>query len=953
MNYKLILFRFKFTFLVLIFISANSWKLQSQIISGKVISSVTKEPIPFANVTLPRANESARRIGVSANEQGQFMISLSQTPPFQLEFSAVGYSTKTVTFNEYLNNATIELNEDLTVLESVTVKSEKISKEELKSNKEISRLDLVAIRSDASFNFFDAIVNLKGVDMTTESVVINSVNARGFNITGNPRFKQFTDGIDSETPGLNFSLGNIIGPNVLDIESIELIPGPSTALFGPSAFSGVLSMKTKNPFDYPGLSISTKAASAAIDTENRKAIHLGNFIGDISARYSAAYKDKVGFKVGASFLRGSDFRARNYLNIGPGFGEDTYSHRNQGLDGVNVYGDDRSAVMVLPISPVDPTSPDTAFLVTREGYREEDLVNHKASNLKLNAEIQVNLSPELRLNLASFYAKTSSMITGIDRLALRNFQIAQHKIELTGDNFLVRGYTTQQNSGNTFNVGLLGDRMVRASKPDAVWYDQYRRVFLNLTRNVPVTERHQTARRFADSIFPGNYESRYEPGTARYDSLKTAIINSSENGLGAALPDKSKLYNLDTQYDFKKSQDFFDELIVGSNLRIYDPESSGTVFIDSIGNDVTNYQYGLFVQAKKSINTKIDLTASLRYDKNENFDAKLSQRLSAVYEYSDIHFFRFSFQRGFRMPNLREQFLNQDIGDKRIIGGLRKVTDYYDLHNNTFLVRALEEYNNKVIEGVVDMDAEYEANKILQLPILEKGIIRDGQFTGLEPERITSFEFGYRGLVDESRLFEFTIYRNYYKNFIGNLRLVKPRTSPSIDLAKAAEQANNFGASELIYVTENSETPIITQGAEFLYDYSANSGTYLIVNMTLVRMLTDSKDPLTPGFNTPPFKFNIKLGHRKITKNFGAELAFRGRNDFVWESPFADGTVDEFGTFDMQLTFRLPRLNSMIRLGGNNMYNIDQYNTFGGAEINAFYYISLTYDPLQIVNPFN
>ena len=941
-----------FLFGFIVFISCALNDLHSQVIMGKVIDSKTKKGIPFASITFPRNSSQERKTGVSANLAGEFKIALNQTPPIILEFSAVGFITKRMTFNEFRNDAIIELNENLQVLESVTVKSEKITETELRAPQDIRKIDLKALQSTPSFNFFDAITNLKGVDMTTESIIINSVNARGFSITGNQRFKQFTDGIDSEAPGLNFTLGNIIGPNSLDIESIELIPGPSTSLFGPSAFNGVLSMKTKNPFDYPGLSISVKGATAAIDKVNKTAIHLGNFIGDLSARYSVAYKDKVGLKVGASYLEGSDFKARNYSNIGSGPVFDrVYSNLNQGIDGVNIYGDDRNAIMVLPLNPTSATSADTAFLVTRQGYREEDLVDYQANNLKLNAEIQFNLSSKTRLNFTSFYAKADAMITGIDRIALRNFQIAQHKIELAGENFLLRGYTTLQNSGNTFNVGLLGDRIVQAAKPHEVWFDQYRRIYLSGRVN-PLLGRLQTARELADTSFPGNYEHRYVPGTARYDSIRTRIINSSENGLGAALPDKSKLYNIYTQYDFQETQNFFDEFMVGSNLRVYDPESGGTVFTDSIGNDVTNFQYGLFTQVSKSIDNRTDITASIRYDKNENFKAKLSQRLSAVHKYKDIHYFRFSIQRGFRMPSLREQFLNQDIGDKLVIGGLQRVTDVYDLHNNAFLLNALEEYNDQVIENVANLEAEYEPDQINQLPILENGIVRDGQFTGLKPERITTFELGYRGIVEGKRLFEVTAYRNYYKNFIGNLRLVKPRTSPSIDLAKAAEQANNPATSDLIFVTDNSEAPIITQGVELLYDYSANSGTYFIVNLTFAKIIQDSNDPLTPGFNTTPFKFNVKLGHRKITRNIGAEIAWRGRNDYQWESPFADGFVDGFGTFDVQFSFKIPELNSMIRLGGNNMYNIDEYNTFGGAEINAFYYISLTYDPLQIINPF-
>ena len=915
---------------------------QAQVISGTVISSENKAPIPFTNVLIPSVSSNQQRVGVSADDKGVFMIAV-RSLPIELEFSAVGFSSRRVlvTVDNYRERLTVELTPNQQQLESVVISSEKLSEQELRAPIEISRLSLAEIQTTPSFNFYDAVGNLKGVDLTTQSVVISSVNTRGFNSTSNQRFKQFTDGIDSEAPGLSFSLGNIIGPSALDVESLNLIPGPSTALFGPSAFNGVLDMKTKNPFDYQGFTFNVKGATASIDKDNQSFIRIGNFISDLSARYAVAYKDKIGFKISTSIINGVDFRARDYSNIGSGdvFAEQ-YTARNQGINGVNVYGDDRASIMVVPLRPNVATSRDTAFSITRQGYREEDLVNYKANNIKFNTELQFKFTEDMSLSLATFYGKANSMITGIDRLALRDFAITQHKLELNGKNFLVRGYTTQQNSGNTFNVGLLADRLLQIAKPNEIWFDQFQRLY-------SAGRGFTASRSLSDSRFPGQYLNRFEPETTRFDSVRTAIIRSGDPNTGAAIIDESKLYHVDARYDLKDNQQFFDSFFVGGNARLYDPESAGTIFTDSLGNDVTNFQYGFFTEMSKDLDLRTNVTASLRYDKNENFDAKFSQRLSVVHQLEDIHYFRFSAQRGFRLPNINEQFLNQNIGEKRVIGGLQEVTDVYDLHNNAFLLNALDEYNNRIVEGVANLELEFETGKLELLNILEDGIIRDGQFTGLKPEQITSFELGYRSLVEGKRLFEVTFYRNYYKNFIGNLRVIKPRTSPTVDLARAAEQANNPGASDIIFVAENSNAPIITQGIELLYDYTANSGTYFTVNATFANIIQDSDDPLTPGFNTPPFKWNAKLGHRRITENFAAELTWRSRSNLEWRSPFIDGEVEDFSTFDIQFTFKIPDAHTLIKVGGNNMYNIDQYNSFGGPEINAFYYVSLIYDPFQ------
>ena len=936
---------------VFLLLSFSTTSVSAQAISGRVISKATKEGVAFANITIPSLASRSRKVGVNADENGRFLMAL-RSLPIIIEITAVGYKGLRfeVTTENFSREIVIELEEAAQQLDAVIISSEKMTVQELRAPVEISKLSLSEIQNTPSFNFYDAIGNLKGVDVTTQSVVLNSVNTRGFNSTTNQRFKQFTDGIDNQAPGLSFSLGNIIGPNPLDIESIELIPGPGSAVYGPSTFNGVLDMKTKNPFDYQGLSFTAKGASISQDKDQSQFITLGeNFISELAGRYAFAIKDKVGLKVAGSVLRGVDFRASNYDNIGPGDSFDRiYSLDNQGINGVNIYGDDRASFVIVPQGftfsegAVLPNGIDTAFFVTRRGYQEEDLVNYQAENIKFNAELQIKLTENLLLSAASFYGRADAMITGDDRIALRNFEIRQHKAEISGKNFLIRGYRSSQSSGQTYNVGLLAEHLIQRAKPDAIWFQQYTALYNTGLRSLI------QARSMADTGFPASiYMNRLDPGTPEFEAMKAEIIQSRVPGVGAAIFDRSALSNIEAKLDLKEKQSFFEDLQVGGSYRFYDPESAGTIFTDSIGYDVTNFEYGFFTEVSKSLDSLTELSASIRYDKNENFEGKFSQRLSVVRTHKERHYFRLSLQRGFRLPNVREQFFNQDFGEKRIIGGLRQVTDPYDLHGNAITVDALDRYNQRITDIIAEGSIKLDATKIDNLDIISEGVIQEGQFSGIKPERITSFELGYRTLIENKKFIEITFYRNYYKNFIGNLRVVKPRTSPSIDLLRAAEQANNLGSSDLIFVTDNSDRPIVSQGLELLYDVSGNSGTYFTINATFANIIQQSDDPLTPGFNTPPFKFNFKVGDETVVENFGVELTWRSRSAFDWESPFLDGRVDGFSTLDVQFTFKIPSLNSLLRIGGNNMIGIKQFNSFGGPEIGGFYYLNFTYDPFQ------
>lgn len=955
---QLRILRIAFLSISLLFILFQVSLAQTGIFSGKIINQSTKAAVPYASVTIPSLTTKKIKVGVSSNERGEFSLVFPVNDlPLEIEFSAIGYKSKRVTITKIVIDFQIALEEQVFQLDEFVVSGEKITTKELRSPIQIEKLELAALKNTASFNFTDAVMNMKGVDVATQSIIINSVNARGFNSSTNQRFKQFTDGIDSQAPGLGFTLGNIVGANTLDVESLELIPGPTTSRFGQGIFNGVLDIKTKNPFEYQGLSLSAKGASIRTEKYDPKFFTLGNsFIQELAVRYAKAIiKDKVAFKFNFSRLEGEDFRARNFRNNGPGFTWETEHYtKNQGVDGVNVYGDDRAAFLVLP--KARGSDRDSVFAVTRSGYQEGDLVDYNAENIKWNGALHFKITPETQLILAAFYGKASTMITGNDRIALRDFEISQYKAEIVGKNYLIRGYTVSQNSGNTYNVGLLGENLVQLAKPDDVWFRQYE----NLWKfgGAGVGGLGEGVRLLTNSGFPQNqFDSRYEPGTPVFDSLRTAIITSQQPGFGAAIYDRSKAHYADAQFTIDKWDDFFEDLIVGANVRQYDPESNGTIFADSDENDITNFEYGFYSEAVKKINDKVELSASLRVDKNENFNVVSSQRFSYVREFKPNNFLRASIQRGLRIPNIQEQFLDQNLGETRLLGGLAQVIAPYDLPNNAILERNLIEFNQAVADDVnrkLVLEPSFIDESFFQIDlaairkdnqdIIERGIIGDEKFNGIKPERITSIEIGYRGLVEDKRVFEILYYRNYYNNFIGNTRVIKPRTSPSIDLTLATEQALNPGQSDLFFITDNSDGLIVTEGLEMMYDVTSDGGTNFGINMTFANIGQDSDDPLTPNFNTPPFKLNFTLGHRKLGRHLAGQLSWRFRSAYEWESAFIDGQIPDYHTLDFQITYKIPTINSAFRIGGNNVLNREQFNTFGGAEVSSYYYISFTFD---------
>ena len=106
---------------------------------------------------------------------------------------------------------------------------------------------------------------------------------------------QLIDGID-KAPGLNFAVGNIVGISELDLESVELIPGAASALYGPNAINGILLMNSKSAFDYQGVSFNVRTGVNHIESD----VEDPSLYQSYSARYAQSFNDKFAFKVNAA-----------------------------------------------------------------------------------------------------------------------------------------------------------------------------------------------------------------------------------------------------------------------------------------------------------------------------------------------------------------------------------------------------------------------------------------------------------------------------------------------------------------------------------------------------------------------------------------------------------------------------------------------------------------------------
>jgi iron complex outermembrane receptor protein len=188
-------------------------------VSGKVTDAVSGEPIAGVNIVV-----KGRVIGTITGANGEFSLKANDAPPITLVLSFIGYRSQEIQVADASTTGLeIKLEEQTVLGQEIVVSASRVEESILQSPVSIEKMDILQVHATPSENYYKGLINMKGLDMTQSSINFQIVNARGFNSTGNTRFVQLTDGMDTQAPALNFPIGNLNGPSELDVESVEFL----------------------------------------------------------------------------------------------------------------------------------------------------------------------------------------------------------------------------------------------------------------------------------------------------------------------------------------------------------------------------------------------------------------------------------------------------------------------------------------------------------------------------------------------------------------------------------------------------------------------------------------------------------------------------------------------------------------------------------------------------------
>ena len=913
--------------------------------------------------TVPQAR--IRVLGTTTGALADFDGKFEVTPPAypaQIEISSSGMVAQIIDLASAQQDLSVKLL--ATTLEEVVIQARGVGARLQQDAKSVDQFTIQQIQNNPSESIFAGLGTMKGVDING-SIGFKVINTRGFNSAAPVRSLQIIDGVDNQSPGLNFSLGNFLGASDLDVQSVNIIQGASSAYYGPNAFNGVISMKTISPFEQSkqGLSVSLKGGERNL--------------GEVAVRYAKGFGNRNGrqvfaFKLNAYYLTVDDWEANNLNEVDNEdsllVGEDNPG----GYDAVNRYGDENG-----PRNGRENSDFRGRFEFPglgdyyRTGYEEKYLVDYDTWNAKIGAAAHWRITPNLELIAASNFGGGTTVLQGDNRYSLKNIRFFQHRAELRyGDQGFLRAYATHENAGDSYDAVFTAFRLQEARGNSVDWTigyrDHYRSLYVPKVKSLEGFPKEQVIYNpatmmvefiydydAADSVMAANQDSinlyhaltrayadrnRLVPGTAEYDSIFQDITRRSiTDGNGTRLVDRSALFHVHGEYTFKPA---WADITVGGNMRLYRPISEGTIFsdtlmisermlpdgtleLDSVRTSISNSEAGIYAGIQKKLfRDALTLSGTVRIDKNVNFPLLVSPALTAVWvldtekENSDI--LRASFSSAIRNPTLADQFLYYNVGRAILLGNLNGIDSLITLESFDVFDESLDQ-----------QDLEYF------------------NIDPIRPEGVRTLELGYRGFWFDNRVYvDATYYYSFYRDFIGYNLGLDVRFIPGVGLPSSIQAYR---------VAANARDRVTTQGVTIGMDYymtdRPENNFKLSGNYSWNVLNTQSDDPIIPAFNTPEHKYNIGFHGYDLSlgsvDKLGFSINYKWVGGFQFEgSPQFTGYVPQYYLLDAQINkqVRVKNTNVMIKAGGSNLTNNRVFQIYGGPTIGRLAYISALFD---------
>ena len=282
--------------LCLLLVAATTAGAQTGSISGRITDTTGVEPLSGATV---RAMSGGSAVGTAtAGEDGSYRIVNVAPGTYELMVTRIGYLARRIPGVRIADGQTAQVDVRMaglvTQLNPAVVIASRQQEKVLDAPASVSVIETREIEERPSVTVADHLRGVQGVDATTGGIAQTNIVTRGFNNAFSGALLTLSDYRFAGVPSLRVNVPLLFTGTNEDIERIEVLLGPASALYGPNSSSGVLHVISKSPFTSQGTTLAVDGGERSIF---RGAIRHANTVGQ-----------KFGFKVSGEYLRGTDWK---------------------------------------------------------------------------------------------------------------------------------------------------------------------------------------------------------------------------------------------------------------------------------------------------------------------------------------------------------------------------------------------------------------------------------------------------------------------------------------------------------------------------------------------------------------------------------------------------------------------------------------------------------------------
>ena len=891
---------------------------QTGILRGTVTDAETNKGLAGANVIV---TSGELKTGTATSKSGQF--ELKKLPPgnYLIQVKHIGYQLKVIPNLFISNGETKELEIMLTVkaieFNPISISASRRPEKVLDAPASVTVLNATAIENRTALTPTDHLKALPAVDIISAGLNQSRVVVRGFNDLFSGSLLSLIDNRITRIPAVRLNAFQLIPASNLDIERIEVVSGPASALYGPNSANGVMHVLTKSPFDSKGTIVSVGGGERSV------------LIGTI--RHAGVLNDKIGYKFSLQYYEGNDFPSVDSTEI------------VARLDAIRNGAD-----------------PDTL----RIGVRIFDI---KSTNL--DGRFDFHLSPELKFIVNGGFSRGDNIeITNQGAVQALDASFKYIQGRLIYKDFFAQAFINKISTGDTYFLRT-GDFVINKS---SLFVTQAQHS-LSLSSRQQLTYGIDVllTRPESEGTVNGRNEDNDNVNEIGAYLQSETNLTSKLKFLGAArIDDHNRLDGL----NFSPRAALVFKPTPTNNFRLtfnraFSTPTSDNLFSDVVGQRIsTSIDPSLAVLAPFIGETLFEIRARGTWPSGFNFNFDPNGRPQMVTAFGG-----FLADNGF-IPEANS-YLPADA--QSVWPAIRAVI-------LSQIPPGLQGAFESILPAQLSQSAPANLRVIntetQELEPVDISFVRN--IKPLFETTTTTFEVGYKGLIENKLLARVDLYHSKIKDFIGPLRVetpavfINPETlgpvlaqdiannDPNVTLEQATQFVNDFlmldslallpigvispqevqSGTDIILTHRNLGDVSVT-GLDLSLTYQINrnwniTGNYSFINRDFFKSQDGFSDI---ALNAPKHKFGANLNYRNRNAGFDSNLRLRFVDSFPANSGIFTGTVDRYTILDLNATYTLPFFdNTRLNLTVQNLLNNKHKEFVGLPEIGRLALVRLT-----------